>query len=151
MELSAKAGGTAPSANRCASPLTIVVLPTPAGPIRTGLFFRATGEYMERTLNFALAPDEGFQFAFARILREIVRGFLDGGDGSRGPGHSFDQAPRLFPQLPCCKPVIQHDLRSEAVGFPRESQQQVFQFDVGTAKHFCLFRAISQHPFTLLT
>lgn len=33
---------------------------------------------MERTLNFALAPDEGFQFAFARILREIVRGFLDG-------------------------------------------------------------------------
>lgn len=54
-------------------------------------------------------------------------------------------------QLPCCKPVIQHDLRSEAVGFPRESQQQVFQFDVGTAKHFCLFRAISQHPFTFLT
>ena len=106
---------------------------------------------MERTLHFALAPDERFQFAFARIPREIVRSFLDGGNGFRGPAHSFAQAPRLFPQLLCCKPVIPHDLRSEALGFPRESQQQVFQFDVGTAKHFCLFRAISERPFTFVT
>jgi hypothetical protein len=143
MERSAKAGGTAPSANRCASPLNDRRLADTGGTYQNRTVFRATGEYLERTLNFALAPDERFQFAFARTLREIVGGFLDGGNGSRGPGRGFDQAPRLFPQLPCCKPVIQHNLRSEAVGFPRESQQQVFQFEVGTAKHFCLFRAIS--------
>src|SRR5277367_6044743 len=39
MRLSARNGGTSPSAMRCANPSTMAVLPTPGSPMSTGLFF----------------------------------------------------------------------------------------------------------------
>ena len=47
IRLSARASGTRPSTMRCASPSTTAVLPTPASPIRQGLFL----ERLERICN----------------------------------------------------------------------------------------------------
>src|SRR5215469_9332649 len=54
MRLSARKGGTSPSAMHCASPSTIAVFPTPGSPINTGLFLvRRHRIWMTRSTSFS--------------------------------------------------------------------------------------------------
>ena len=61
-----------PSAMRCASPRTTLVLPTPAGPTRQGQLRVALGEHVERAVDLGLAAEDGIELAAGRGEGEVL-------------------------------------------------------------------------------
>src|SRR5215510_6978042 len=63
--------GTSPCTMRRANPSAIAVLPTPASPTNSGLFFcRRHSTWIVRLIS-GLAPDQGIDLALARLLVEV--------------------------------------------------------------------------------
>ncbi len=58
-------------AMRRAKPSTTAVLPTPASPVRIGLFCRRAHQDVDHLANLAIAPDDRVDLAVPRPLRQV--------------------------------------------------------------------------------
>ncbi len=67
------ASGTSPFTIFCASPSTMAVLPTPASPMRSGLFFRRRAStWIVRSTSFSRPTSGSMRPSDASLLRFIV-------------------------------------------------------------------------------
>ena len=105
--LSKRISGTLPAAISWARPSTIAVLPTPASPIRTGLFFvRLQRIWITRRISF-LRPDDRVHLTLAGELGQVAAKRLKGrrldllllvGRTGRGAGGCPRRPPRRLPR-----------------------------------------------------
>ena len=73
-----------PTATRSANPSTTAVLPTPASPVRIGLFCRRRVRISMICRISASRPQHGIDFTIARSLRQVNRELIER-DGLAGP------------------------------------------------------------------
>jgi len=71
-------GGTSPSAILSANPSTTAVLPTPASPVRIGLFLAPPHQDVDELPDFEVAARDRIDGAVSRPLSEIDRVLIQG-------------------------------------------------------------------------
>ena len=164
----AKFPARCPCAISCARPSTMAVLPTPASPSSTGLFFvRRQRIWMTRSISF-FAADDRIHVALARDFRQVAakrlergrfdfalflrrRGFLAaasaGMDDSSPVKFGIQFLQNFLARLLDVHVEIFQNLRGHAVAFAQQAEQNVFRADVSVIERLGLLRREREHFF----
>ena len=125
--------GTSPRTMRCASPSAMAVLPTPASPIRQGLFLRLR-DRMRTTLRISWSrPITGSSFLLARQLHQVLAVLFQYVVGVFGVVAGDPLAPARWRAAPGTRSLdaeaAQH-LAHGGAGLFDEAEKYVFHADV---------------------
>ena len=124
-------GGTSPRARRCAKPSTTAVLPTPASPVRIGLFWRRRIRMSTIWRISSSRPVTGSISPLLRLLGQVDGELLERLLLAHRGGRHRARSPRPAGRRPCrCRPAARGLLRARLGDDGVEVVGQVVDLDL---------------------